>query len=82
MTKHRPGARPRRAGSGPAGNPPRRGAGQSKPNTGAKTGGTGRGTQHKPAVAGNSSCKKNIVPALLLMPYALVRLALDTWRGR
>lgn len=85
--KHRPGARPSRAGKGPKSNPPRGGAGQNKPNTGAKTGGTGKGTQHKTGGQPRKGCgKKSIVAmpfiVLAVLFYALPRLAFDTWRER
>lgn len=79
--KHRPGARPARAGRGPKNNPPRRSAGQNKPNTGAKTGDTGKATQHGKK-ADNDGCPLTLLVALIAMPYALTRLALDTWRSR
>lgn len=80
--KHRPGARPKRAGSGPKSNPPRGTAGQNKPNTGAKTGNTGKATQHK-STESKDGCPLLlvvVVPAVLF--YALPRLAFDTWRER
>lgn len=84
--QHRPGNRPKRAGKAPKNNPPMSKQGTNRPNSGASVGSTGRGTQHRSGNSASSSCPLTmmlLLPLLpVLLPYALARLAWDSWRWR
>lgn len=77
-----PSSRP----SGSSGRPPGRrgGAGTGPRSGGGTSGGRGRGGGPRGGGGGGSGsgCKKSMFPALLLMPYALLRYAFDCMRGR
>lgn len=66
---------------GYGGNAGVQGGGRGPRSTGGGPGGGG-GTGGKPHTGGDSSCSMWAPVAVVLLPYALARLALDTWRGR